>query len=78
MKVRALTTVTFGPGARLVLTKEQAASRQHVLTKIADKLYEATALVQFKAGEEFGLHSEMPKSLAAALEPVNSDAKEAR
>lgn len=73
MKYRALETVTFGPGARLVLSKEQAAPRQHVLTKIADKLYETTALVQFKAGEEIGFQGELPKSLSNVLDPVKTE-----
>lgn len=73
MKYRALETVAFGPGARLVLSKEQAARRQHVLIKITDKLYETTALVQFKAGEEFGLEGVLPKSLAAVLDPVKTE-----
>lgn len=68
MKYRALEAVTFGPGARLILTKEQAAPRQHVLKHLSDNLYETLAIVQVKAGEELGVVGDVPKALQAVLD----------
>lgn len=78
MKYRALEAATFGPGARLILTKEQAAPRQHVLKHISDSLYETTAVVQFKAGEEFGVVGEPTKALQALLNSPTKAEKSAK
>jgi hypothetical protein len=67
MKYRVLEPATFGPGARLTLTEDQAAPRRHVLMRLSGDLYETTDLVQFKAGEVLGVQGDLPKSLQAIL-----------
>lgn len=68
MKVRALHTVTIGPGTVLALSARQAARRAAVLLPEGGGRWRTTALVQFKAGEEFGIDAELPKALAELLE----------
>lgn len=64
MKYLATTTVSFGPGTRLGLTKDQAAARAHALTAAGRGQYITRTAVQFKAGEVFNFDGEMPKGLA--------------
>lgn len=66
-KFQIVATATFGAGARLGLSKEQAAARVHSLREVARGVYVAQQPVQFKAGEVIGLDGEIPKSLGAAV-----------
>lgn len=68
MKVRALQTVTLGPGTVLLLSEHQAARRGHRLVSEGGHRYRALDAVCFKAGEEFGVDVALPKTLAAAIE----------
>ncbi len=68
MKVRALQTVTLGPGTVLALSERQAARRAHLLLPEGSGRYRTVASVQFKAGEEFGVDAELPKALADVVE----------
>lgn len=78
MKARTLATIAFGPGARLILTEGQAATRPNALRKLGNGLYETTASVQFKAGEQIGIEGEVSKALLASLEPIGTPAKPAK
>lgn len=61
-------TVTLAAGTVLLLSERQAKARRNSLVKIEGRdLYRATALVQFKAGEEIGLEGPAPKAMAAVL-----------
>lgn len=75
MKYIATKTATFGPGARLLLSNEQAAPRLHALKALASGLYETTSPVQFKAGESIGVQGAVPKSLQAVLDSGDKPAK---
>lgn len=75
MKYLALAKVEFGPGTRLILTKEQAVTRRHVLTTLGDDHYETLGLVQFKAGEEFGVVGDIAKAQQPLLEKKSKPAK---
>lgn len=68
MKVRALQTVTLGPGTVLTLSDRQAARRGHQLAAEGSHRYRATTEVCFKVGEEFGVDASLPKALACAIE----------
>lgn len=53
----------FGPGFVLELSKEQAASRAHALSKVKGNLYTVNAPVMFKHGETLGVaKGDIPKS----------------
>lgn len=68
MKVRALQSLTLGPGTVLALTERQAARRAHLLLPEGGGRYRTTAPAHFKAGEEFGVEVALPKALADAIE----------
>jgi len=68
MKVRALQTVTLGPGTVLTLSERQAARRAHQLVAEGGHRYRSLSHVCFKAGEEFGVDVALPKALADAIE----------
>ena len=68
MKVRALSTISIGPGTVLALTERQAARRGSALLPEGNGRYRTIAPAQFKAGEEFGVDAALPKALAEALE----------
>lgn len=59
---------TFGAGARLGLSKEQAAARAHALKEVAKGVYVAQQPVQFKAGEVVGIDGDLPKVLAELVD----------
>lgn len=58
---------TFGPGAILQLTADQATPRAHALKALGEGRFEARAAVQFKAGEIVGYEGDLPKAMAAQL-----------
>lgn len=69
---------TFGAGARLGLSKEQAAARAQALRESGKGVYVAVQPVQFKAGETISVDGELPKVLAALVEaPKGRKAKSA-
>lgn len=68
MKVRALQTVTLGPGTVLTLSERQAGRRAAALVSEGGQRYRALAPVCFKAGEEFGVDVAPPKALADVIE----------
>lgn len=58
---------TFGAGARLGLSKEQAAARANALKEVAKGVFVAQQPVQFKAGEVIGIDGDLPKALGEAV-----------
>lgn len=72
-KYRTLDRVAFGPGAKLVLSDEQAHARRNALKGIGGKRYEAKVAVEFKAGEVIGLVDAPPKAWADKLEAVKGE-----
>ena len=62
---------TFGAGARLGLSKEQAAARAHALREVGKGVYVAQQPVQFKAGETVSVDGKLPKALAELVEAPN-------
>jgi len=68
MKYTVVSTLTLGPGTKLGLSKEQAASRAHLLTPAGKGHYITNAHVQFKAGEEINCDDELPKHAAQLVE----------
>lgn len=66
-KYLVVAPATFGAGARLGLSKEQAAARAHALKEVGKGVYVAQQPVQFKAGETVGIDGELPKSLGEAV-----------
>lgn len=53
----------------LELCGSQAASRAHKLVSLGDGRYQIQADVQFKAGERIGFDGDLPRALAALMEP---------
>ena len=70
-------TTEFAAGTRMKLTDAQARARRHILHKVGDGIYEATALVQFKAGEVVGIAGDLPKAVAATVADAAPVAKTA-
>lgn len=61
----------FFPGTVLALSDEQFKTRTHALKRLKQKgVYEVTAPVQFKKGEEIGIPGEISKALLEVLSPV--------
>ena len=71
-------TTEFAAGTRLQLSEAQARRRRHVLQADGDGIYVATAIVQFKAGEEIGLEGEPTKAQAEAVVAKDAPVKPAR
>lgn len=71
-KVRTLQPVAFAAGTRLALTAGQVNRRAHALKKLGEGLYETTAAVQFKVGEEFGFDGELAKNLVEIVVDAKS------
>jgi hypothetical protein len=72
-KFLIVSVATFGAGARLGLSKEQAAARAGALTDVGKGVYVAKQSVQFKAGEVIGIDGDLPKALAVAVDrPVKA------
>ncbi len=69
--------VGFNAPERLELEPNQAGPRMHCLNFVKGKVYEVTAPVEFKQGEEIGYAGEMNKALSNVLEPVNNKAEKA-
>lgn len=67
---------TLPVGARVGLSKEQAAARAHALDKVG-KHYVATAPLQFKAGEQIDYDGELPKVLANGMRRAKVSGKDA-
>lgn len=77
-KYIATAPVSFHPGAVLLLSEAQAATRGHALQSLGDGRYAVQSPVQFKAGEEIGVAGDVPKALQAVLEnPEVAQAKAA-
>ena len=57
---------TLPAGARVGLSKDQAAAREHALDKVG-KHYVAKLPLNFKAGEEIAYDGELPKTLAHSM-----------
>lgn len=79
MKYTAITPVSVAPGARVRLTKEQAARCIGLVDAPEKKGGFSTVLIafQFKAGEAFELDADLPKGMAdqvqdTAAEPTAS------
>lgn len=72
MKYIASNVVSFGAGAVLGLTKDQAAARAAFITPVPGKsgMFTTSGPVQFKRGEEFFFAGELPKSLADSVEAL--------
>ncbi len=72
MKYRILQPLSFYAGALLYLTNEQARPRRAVLKPLGDGLpcYEVITEANFKAGEIIGFDGDLPKAMAASVEPV--------
>jgi hypothetical protein len=74
-KYIATAVVTLGPGVKLELSAAQAKARSFALAPFKIDAKESKkpvvvvthAMVQFKAGETFGLDGELPKVLADKL-----------
>lgn len=71
IEYRAEQAVTI-PAGRLRLTPAQALARAHLVREVARGMYELDGPVQFKAGEVFGFEGELPKAMAAAVEPAKA------
>ncbi len=71
-------TTEFAAGTRLQLSEAQARCRRHVLQAAGDGVFVATAIVQFKAGEEIGLEGEPTKAQAEAVVAKDAPVKPAR
>ena len=67
MKVRALATVTLPADTLLVLDPAQVRRRRQILVALGGASYRASAPVQFKAGEVFGVDSDIGEIGKAAL-----------
>lgn len=69
MKLKTTAVVTFGAGAELGLSKDQAKARAAFLVPIAGKdgWYTTKAQVQFKAGELIEYAGDLPKGQVTAL-----------
>lgn len=67
-KFLIVSVATFGAGARLGLSKEQAAARAGALTDVGKGVYVAKQSVQFKAGEVIGIDGNLPKALAVSVD----------
>lgn len=59
----------------LELAPEQAALRAHNLRPLDGGLHEVRRTVTFKVGEKLGWPGEVPKSLAAILQPIGAAPK---
>lgn len=60
--------VTLHSGV-LELSESQAEVRAHNLVPLGGGRFQIVATVQFKGGESFGFDGDLPKALAALLEP---------
>lgn len=70
MRVRLLQPVTFGPGALLGLSAEQARPRAALLVQRDDGLYIAGGAVQFKRGESLEI-DDLPRGLEAHVQRLD-------
>jgi len=66
-QIETTSVVSFGPGAVMALSNEQAEPRLRVLKMIEPGVYEALAIVQMKKGERFGFDGEIPKTMRASV-----------
>jgi len=69
---RAKQTFTVGAGTILALTDEQVRRRRHQLEALPDGRWRTRQLVQFKAGESFGMEGELAKGLDAIVERIET------
>lgn len=53
----------------LELTAEQAKARAHHLEALQDGRFQIVTTVEFKRGEVIGFEGDLPKALAALMEP---------
>jgi hypothetical protein len=66
--------VSFGVGAELKLSKNQANIRSHSLKKKSSNIYEVTELVHFKQGEKISTSSDtLNKMLLEQLKAISSE-----
>lgn len=64
----------FGAGTRMLLTREQASARRHLLEgSLSEKsnygVFVTTGAVEFKRGEIIGLDGTPPKALREVMKP---------
>lgn len=65
----------FGPGTRMLLTREQAVSRRHLLEghlneKEKHGVFVTSGPVEFKRGEIIGVDGVPPKALREVMKPA--------
>ena len=77
MKYQILQPLSFYAGALLVLTAEQAHVRRAVLRPRGGDLHEVITEANFKIGEVIGFDGDLPKAMAASVEPVITPAQAA-
>lgn len=68
----SLQPVTIHSGV-IQLNSEQAKSRMHNLSHIADDRFDVVRPINFKTGELFGYEGQLPKSMVSSIED-DSDA----
>jgi len=72
MKKYQATAVVVLCSGKVKLTKDQAASRSHLLEQVNKKgVFKIVDTIQFKAGENFSFDGEIPKGIADDLEAVD-------
>lgn len=72
MKEYTITRPVFiDAGTRLALSDAQARARRGQIKEVGDGVFEATAIVNFKAGEVVGLET-VPKAIASAFDEIKT------
>ena len=61
------------PGAKLRLTKDQAAPRMHCLKPGTSGMFEVVQPVEFKVGEQISLAGKFAKGLDGVLVPIEKE-----
>lgn len=70
MKYTVMAAITLHAGAQIIMSEAQALRRKHMVQHLGDNLYEVRLPVQFKAGEVIETDQELPKHMAALLDPA--------
>jgi len=74
-RYRAQQVVTLASGSLVALDDKQAADRKGRIERLAPGRYRLKDALQFKAGEAFGYEGDLPKAVAAEVEPVAEPAE---